>query len=124
MNEILIDVISVVVTSILIPLITFLGLKLSAYLKTKIESEKLHKHLDTAIEAVTIAVAAVMQTYVDSLKKSGSFTQEAQKAAFLQAKEASLKLITDETKKAITANFGDFNAWLEALIETKVKEIK
>lgn len=124
MNEILLNVISVVVTSIIIPLITYLGVKLSAYLKTKVESEKLHKHLDTAIEAVTIAVAAVMQTYVDNLKKNGSFTKEAQKAAFLQAKDAALKLITDETKNAITANFGDFNAWLEALIETKVKEIK
>ena len=124
MNEILLNIISVVVTSIVIPLLTYLGIRLSNYLKTKIESEKLHKHLDNAIEAVTIAVATVMQTYVDSLKKSGNFTKEAQKAAFLQAKDAALKLITDETKNAITANFGDFNAWLEALIETKVKEIK
>lgn len=124
MNEILLNIISVVVTSIVIPLITYLGIRLSAYLKTKIKSEKLHIHLENAIDAVTIAVSTVMQTYVDSLKKSGNFTAEAQKVAFLQAKEAALKLITDEAKEAITASFGDFNTWLDALIETKVKEIK
>lgn len=124
MNEILLNIISVIVTCIVIPLISFLGVKLNTYLKSKIESEKLNKLLENAIDAVTLAVTTVMQTYVDSLKKSGNFTQEAQKEAFLRAKEAALKLITDEAKNAITANFGDFNTWLEALIETKVKELK
>ncbi len=124
MNEIILNIISVIVTSVVIPLLTYLGVKLNAYLKTKIESEKLHNHLDNAIDAVTIAVSTVMQTYVESLKKNGNFTQEAQIEAFKQAKETALKLITDEVKNAISANFGDFNTWLEALIETKVKEIK
>lgn len=124
MNEILLNIISVVVTSILIPLITYLGIRLSAYLKTKIENEKQHKYIDAAIDVVTIAVTTVMQTYVDNLKKNGSFTKEAQIEAFTKAKDAALKLITAEAKNAITAVYGDFDAWLDALIETKVKEIK
>lgn len=124
LTEILLNIFSAVVTCIIIPLIIFLGKKLSDYLKTKTDNEIVKTLIEEATAAVTIAVSKIMQTYVDTLKKQGSFTEEAQKVAFLQAKEIALTLISEEAKKAIEAVYGDFNVWLEALIESKVKEIK
>ena len=124
MNELLLNILSVVITSIVMPLIIYLGKKLSAYLKTKTDNEKAQKLITDATNSVTLAVASTLQTYVDTLKKNGEFTKEAQNEAFKRAKETALKLIKDEAKNAITANFGDFNTWLVALIETKVKELK
>lgn len=124
MNELLLNILSVVITSIVMPLIIYLGKKLSAYLKTKTDNEKAQKLITDATNSVTLAVASTLQTYVDTLKKNGEFTKKAQNEAFKRAKETALKLIKDEAKNAITANFGDFNTWLVALIETKVKELK
>lgn len=124
MNELLLNIISVVVTSILIPVIIFLGNKLSAYLKTKTENEKIQKYVDQAVNAVVLAVTSTAQTYVDALKKAGEFNEDAQKLAFNKAKDQALKLITVEGQKAIEALYGDFDEWLTAFIEATVKEIK
>lgn len=124
MNETLLNIISVLVTSVILPLIIYYGNKLKEFLKTKTSNEKLKLYLDQATNAVTLAVASTAQTYVDTLKKSGDFTQEAHKVAFDMAKEQALKLIKEDAKNAIEAIYGDFNEWLTALIETKVKEIK
>ena len=124
MEDLLLEILGVVVTSILIPLITFLGVKLNAYLKTKIKNEEFHKYLDIANNAVTISVAETMQTYVDSLKKSGNFSKEAQNEAFAMAKDKALTLITKDARTVLEAAYGDFDKWLNGLIETKVKELK
>lgn len=124
MNDILMDIFYVVVTSIIIPLIIFGGKKLNEFLNTKIKNETLQKHVDQATNAVVLAVTSTMQTYVDALKKAGEFTEDAQKLAFNKAKDQALKLITVEGQKAIEAIYGDFNEWLTALIETKVNETK
>lgn len=124
MNEILLNIISAVATFVITPLIAYLGIKLSNYLKTKTNNEKLQKYIDSATTAVTIAVSSIMQTYVDTLKKNGNFTEEAQKEAFENAKNKALTLITQDAKNAIATNYGDFDEWLNDLIETKVKEIK
>lgn len=124
MNDIVLNIISVVVTSVIIPLITYLGLKLSTYLKTKINNEKAKNYIEQATNAVTMAVTKTMQTYVDSLKASGNFNEEAQKAAYEKAKAQALALITKDAKNAVATLYGDFNEWLNAQIETQVKEIK
>lgn len=124
MNELLLNILSVVVTTIIIPLITFLGIKLNNFLKTKVQNEKMQKYLDAATKAVTLAVTTTTQTYVDNLKKSGNFTAEAQQEAFKRAKEKALTLITQDAKNALEALYGDFNEWLTLQIETTVKDLK
>ena len=124
MNELLLNILSVVVTTIIIPLITFLGIKLNTYLKSKVQNEKMQNYLDASTKAVTLAVTTTMQTYVDNLKKSGNFTAEAQQEAFKRAKEKALTLITQDAKNALEALYGDFNEWLTLQIETTVKNLK
>lgn len=48
MNEMLINIISVLVTAIVIPVISLLGAKLVSWLSTKIKNEKANKMIKTA----------------------------------------------------------------------------
>ena len=102
-----------------------------AYLQTKsdilidsFENETIREYADDAIECVLNAVIAVNQTFVESLKNSGSFTESSQREAFNKAKQLVLSLISDNSKKAIEKLYGDFNTWLDNQIEVCVNEAK
>lgn len=124
MNEILLDVIGVLVTSILTPLLTWGGIELVKWLSTKTKNEKVQKYIEEATNAVVVAVSEVSQTYVETLKKEGKFDKDAQKVAFEKAKAQSLALISSNSKKAINTIYNDFDYWLNLMIELKVKELK
>lgn len=124
MNEILLDVLSALVTFVLVPLLSWGGVELVKWLSTKTKNEKLQKYIDDATTAVVVAVSEVTQTYVDTLKKEGKFDKDAQKLAFELAKEKALILINDNSKKAINTVYNDFDYWLNLIIEQKVKEQK
>lgn len=124
MNEILLNILSVVVTAVILPLISYAGTKLVSYLNSKIQNEKTKDLLAQATLVVTNAVRAVFQTYVDSLKKSGNFGKEAQIEALKQAKNIALTQLSEDVKEYIQNNFGDINTWLTTQIEATINLIK
>lgn len=124
MNEILLNILSVVVTAVILPLISYAGTRLISYLNSKIKDEKARELLTQATGVVTNAVRAVFQTYVDSLKKSGNFGAEAQLEALNKAKEIALSQLSEEVKEYITTNYGDINNWLTTQIEATINLIK
>ena len=124
MNDILLNILSVVVTSIILPLITYAGARLITYLNSKIKDEKARELLSQATVVVTNAVRAVFQTYVDSLKKSGNFGAEAQLEALNKAKDIALSQLSEEVKEYINKNYGDINNWLITQIEATINLIK
>ena len=124
MNEILLNILSVVVTAVILPLISYAGTRLISYLNSKIKDEKARELLSQATQVVTNAVRAVFQTYVESLKKSGNFGAEAQLEALNKAKEIALSQLSEEVKEYITTNYGDINNWLTTQIEATINLIK
>ena len=124
MNDIIISIISVVVTSVLLPLITLGGTKLIQLINQKIKDEKTRIILTGLSTIVERAVRSVTQTYVDSLKKSGKFDQEAQRIAFSLAKEEVLKELNQETRLFIETNYGNVNDFVTTQIESTINLIK
>lgn len=124
MNEILLNVLSVLLTGVILPLISIAGTQLIKFINSKIKNNELAKQLSTATSIVTNAVRVVFQTYVDSLKKSGSFDKAAQAEALNRAKNIVLSQITEDTKKYIEDNYGDFNNWLTIQIEATIDLLK
>lgn len=124
MNEILLNVLSVVVTAIVIPLITFLGYKLTQFLNSKIDDEKTKKLLNQANEIVLNAVRSVFQTYVEALKKEGSFNKDAQIVALNKAKDIALTQMTDEVKNYLVTTYGSLDSWLDTNIEATINILK
>lgn len=124
MNEILLNILSIVVTAVILPLISFAGTKLISFLNSKIKDEKAKELLTKATSIVTNAVRTVFQTYVESLKKSGSFGVEAQKEALLKAKDIALGQMTNELKEYIIKEYGDIDSWLTTQIEATINLLK
>lgn len=124
MNEIIINVISVLVTSIVLPTITFLGIKLTSWLNTKIKDEKSRALLTGITEVVTRNVASTFQTFVESLKKENKFDEKSQSNALRYTKEQILKELSDEAIEYISDNFKDVNSWLTTQIESTIYNLK
>lgn len=124
MNEILLNVLSVLLTAVILPLISIAGTQLIKFINSKIKNNELAKQLTIATTIVTNAVRVVFQTYVDALKKNGSFDKEAQIEALNRAKNIALSQITEDTKSYIEDKYGDFNNWLTIQIEATIDLLK
>lgn len=124
MNEIILNIISVVVTAVILPLISYSGARLIAWLNAKIKDENAKQQLTVATDIVMNAVRSVFQTYVETLKKNGTFDKESQKVALIKAKDDALAQMSDEIKDYITKNYGDLETWITTQIESTINILK
>ena len=127
MPEIVIQIIQVCV----IPLLGILTKYLVDYLtakrneiNSKTDNETAQKYTNMIYQTVVDCVIATNQTYVDSLKKSGSFDDAAQKEAFNRTMNAIMTILSDDAKEYITEATGDLNTYLTQLIEAEVNKRK
>lgn len=124
MNEILINIISVVVTSIVLPLLSIAGAKLVQLINSKINNNKAANFLSTATTIIINAVRSVFQTYVEALKKEDKFDEACQKLALLKARDIALNQMTDDVKNYITSTYGDLDTWINTNIEATINILK
>ncbi len=124
MNEVFMTIISAVVTAIVLPLISIGGARLIALINAKIKNDEAAKILATATDIVTSAVRSVFQTYVEALKKSGSFDMDAQKTALSKAKNVAISQMSEDVKDYIKSNYGSLDAWLTVQIEATINMLK
>lgn len=113
---------------VIIPLLGIITAYVVKLVNTKIneisekrENELEKKYLDMLSETITDCVMATTQTYVDSLKKKGEFTAEAQKEAFNQTYEAVMTILSEDAKEYLTEAVGDLNLYITQKIEAEVK---
>ena len=124
MNQILLNILAAIVTCFVLPLISFIGIKFTQWLNTKIKNDKGKALMERATQIVLDAVRCVFQTYVEALKKSGGFDQKAQIYAFNLAKDTALKQLGDDVKDYISENYGDLQEWLKTEIEASINKLK
>lgn len=84
----------------------------------KNELEK--KYIDMLNDTISDCVIATTQTYVESLKKQGSFDTEAQKEAFNQTYGAVMGILSEEAKEYLNEAIGDLNLYITQKIEAEV----
>ena len=70
------------------------------------------------------SVRSAFQTFVESLKNSGSFDKAAQLKAFNTAKETALNQFNSEISRFIVDNYGGLNEWLSTQIEASINKLK
>ena len=93
-------------------------------IKKKNNNETVNKYLDMLNDTITNAVLTTTQTYVESLKKDGIFTKEAQQEAFRKTYDAVMKILTEDAKKCLTESVGDLETYITNKIESEVKLTK
>ena len=124
MTEFLMNVISAVATAVILPLISIGGARLITLINEKIKNDEAAKVLSTAADIVTNAVRSVFQTYVEALKKTGSFDKEAQEKALKKAKDVAISQMSDDVKSYIITNYGSLESWLTVQIEATINRLK
>lgn len=124
MNNILINIISVIVTAVILPLISIGGTQLIKLINNKIKDNEIAKFLAEATTIVTNAVRAVFQTYVEELKATGTFDVQSQSIALTKARQIALSQMSEEIKNFIITHYGDLNVWLNNQIEATINLLK
>lgn len=127
LNEILKNIVYIVITGILPIIVPYIIKLLNAKvdeLTTNIESEKAKRYINIIVDAISIAVTSVNQTYVDSLKQAGKFDDESAFTAKKLAMEKARDLISADSKHFIELAYGDFDKYLENAIESYVRQSK
>lgn len=114
------EVISVVWTVIILPILTYVGAQINAWAKSK----KLDKYTDMLKDNITIAVKDVYTTYVDEIKGTEAWTDETKEAALQMAKDKVIYALTDSAYKALKLANEDFEEYLTTLIEAKLYDLK
>lgn len=127
MPEIVIQIIQVCIIPLFGILTKFLVDFLSAKrdeLNSKTDNEIAQKYTNMVYQTVVDCVIATNQTFVESLKKSGSFNEAAQKEAFNRTMNAVMTILSDDAKEYIAEVTGDLNTYLTQLIEAEVNKRK
>ena len=113
------------------PLISLLTVYITIFIHSKIkeinsnhDNELGKKYLSMLGETVSSCVLTTSQTYVESLKKQGSFDAAAQKQAFEMTYNAVIGILSDEAKVYLETISGDLNACIINLIEAEVNKNK
>ena len=86
--------------------------------KTKNETTK--KYIEMLDKTICECVIATNQTYVEALKKQGSFDAEAQKEAFRLTYEAVMNILTDDAHEYLGEAIKDLDTYITNKIETEV----
>lgn len=86
----------------------------------KSNNDLITKYSGMLADTIEACVLATNQTYVESLKKEGNFTAEAQQKAFTMTKNAVLNILSAEAKEVLTEAFGDLNTYVNKQIEASV----
>lgn len=124
MNEILINILGVVVSVVVLPLISVVGTYLVKFINSKMKNDSNIQLLTDAITIVTNAVKAVMQSYVENLKKNNSFDDESKKIALQLAKDLATEQMSEDIKNYLYDNFGSVETWLTSQIEAIIYSLK
>lgn len=90
----------------------------------KNQKDVFDKYITMLGETIAKCVSATNQTYVDALKKAGSFDAEAQKHAFEITLTAVINILGKDAIEYLTAIYGDLTGYLTTLIEAEVKAQK
>ena len=101
-------------------LASWLGVRVVAWLNSKIKDKELARYTTELAELVFNVVNEVTQTYVSGMKKEGKFDKEHQKEA-LHIAIASLKAkMSLELTQWVEANYGDLEKYLTTLVESAI----
>ena len=127
MKELLFDLLLAVVTAA-IPVLTVYAVGLINKAKENAVADtddiKKQSYITEIADAISSAVAATSQTYVDALKQAGKFTKEAQQEAAQKALAACISSISPAAQNFIETAYGDITDYLTNKIEAEVRKQK
>lgn len=119
-QELLFSAIGIVITG----LATWATTILVQWLNSKIKNRELAEFAEMVLVVTTDAVKATYQCYVESLKGTDAWTEEAQEQALKQALNMILTELSEGAIKYIQETHGDVQTYLHTLIHSILYDLK
>ena len=118
------QILTEIIISILGIVITVVSGYIIAWINSKIKDEKIKRILNDALNIVSNGVDFVYQTYVEELKGTSLWDENAMKEASSRAMEYINANLTEEAKAFISKNGKDLAEWIKEQIEIAIKKSK
>lgn len=118
-----INTLAMLVTAILGYFVTYISKKKQA-LQQEMNNELFTKYTNMVEDVVRQCVAATNQTFVETLKKQGIFTVEAQKEAFTKTYNDVMSILNVECYEFLSEITSDVEAYITNKIEAEVNFAK
>ena len=118
------EIITMIVSAVLVPLITWGVLIVRNYLLRRIKTEQAQTILMQATDAANKAVAVVAQTYVDGIKGTEGWDETAQRNAANMALARARSLLGQEGTTLLYEVTGSVHTYLQSAIEQAVRDSK
>ena len=118
--NILLSALGIIITG----LASFVVVKLTSWIDTKVKDKKVAEILSTLNQLVFNSVSEVYQTFVETIKNEGKFTTEAQTKALNMCLDKIKSKLAPEIVEFIKNNFGDVTEYLKCLIESTIYQLK
>lgn len=116
LTEIIISILGIVLTAV--------SGYVMAWISSKIKDEKMKRILNEALQIVSNGVDFVYQTYVEGLKGTSLWDENAMKEASSRAMEYVKANLTEDAKAFISKNGKDLAEWIKEQIEIAVQKSK
>jgi len=124
MNELLVNLIVTLVTAVILPILTAVGVYVVSLIKNKIKDTKLGNALAEAENLIFESVRSTYQTYVAALKEKDEFTPEKQRLALEKTINTIYELMPKEILKVLELFYPELKVWIINKIEACIDQLK
>lgn len=124
MDELLANLIVILVTGVILPLITAIGGYVISLINNKIKDTKLGNAIAKVEGIIESAVRNTYQTYVQKLKEQDNFTQEAQTQALVDTVNIIYNLTPKRLLELLEAFYPNLQGWFIVQIEACINKLK
>lgn len=118
-----IDMLAVVLTALCGYFLTYINKKKKA-LQQEMDNELVIKYTDMLEQTIFDCVTATNQTFVESLKKQGTFDEAAQKEAFIKTYNNVMAILNKDCYEYLSEITSDIDAYITNKIEAEVNFAK
>lgn len=118
------EILTTIILSVVGAIISGVGAFIMAWIRSKIKNEKIAKLFDDAYRIVHEGVTYVYQTYVENLKGTSLWNQEAMHNASQKAAEYIQKNLSKEMINFLEQNGKTLEDWIAEQIEIAVQQQK
>lgn len=118
------QIIVLVINALILPLVAYGLTLLRNWITNQIDNDRLERMLIQTTDAVEKAVAETAQTFVDGIKGTDEWTEDAMQQALKQSLLVAKRNLGTEGMKLLEAYTGEANDYLTSAIEQAVREGK
>ena len=118
------SILCIVIATVVLVLLIWGVNKLALWISVKFEGTKFAQISLKVSSVITRAVKATYQTYVQGIKGTDAWTEDAQKKALTDALNTAKSQLTQEAIEQIEKNYGDVDKYLESEVESTLYDLK